>query len=111
MLAHKALFTGEVKFLTYSPELDVSTHFELHRSAHYVHAFVSTNDGFAVPFNVQVSCSTTCDLQWQKTLVKKCALYHIFHSTRSTVQAVRHFIHTLSVEAFFTLSTLTPLGK
>lgn len=46
------LLAREVKFLTYSPELDVSAHFELHSSAHYVDAFISTNDGFAVPFDV-----------------------------------------------------------
>lgn len=64
---HKASFTGEVKFLTYSPELDVSAHFKLHSSAHDVDAFISTNDGFAVPFYVQVICSTTCDLHLQET--------------------------------------------
>lgn len=62
-IAHKALFTGEVKFLTYSPELDVSTHFELHSSAHNVDAFVSTNDGFAVALNVEVGRSAACDLR------------------------------------------------
>lgn len=64
---HKASFTAEVKFLTYSPELDVAAHFELHSSAHYVDAFISANDGFAVPFYVQVVCSATCDLHLQKT--------------------------------------------
>lgn len=66
-ITHKASFTAEVKFLTYSPELDVAAHFELHSSAHYVDAFISANDGFAVPFYVQVVCSTACDLHLQKT--------------------------------------------
>lgn len=64
---HKALFTGGVKFLTYSLELDVPSHLELHSPAHYVDAFVSTNDSFAVPFNVQVVRGAACDLRLQKT--------------------------------------------
>lgn len=50
-------------FHTYSLELDASTHFELHSPAHDVDALVSTNDGLAIPFNVQVRCSTTGDLK------------------------------------------------
>lgn len=50
-------------FRTYSLELDASTHFELHSPAHDVDALVSTNDCLAIPFNVQVRCSTTGDLK------------------------------------------------
>lgn len=53
---HKqVILTGHVAtFHTYSPELDASAHFELYSPAHYVDALVSTNDGLAVTFNVQV---------------------------------------------------------
>lgn len=62
----KVLITGEVKFYTYSSEIDVSTHFKLYSLAHYVDTLISTNDGIAVTFNVQVRCRTTCDLKSQK---------------------------------------------
>lgn len=52
---HQVMLTGHVATLhTYSPEFDASTHFELYSPAHDVDALVSTNDGLAVPFNVQV---------------------------------------------------------
>lgn len=47
---------------TYSPELDASTHFKLYGPAHDVDSLVTTNDGLAVPFNIQVRRRTACDL-------------------------------------------------
>lgn len=52
---------------TYSPELDVSAHFELHSPAHDVDTLVSTNDGLAVTFNVQVRRCAAGDLTSQDT--------------------------------------------
>lgn len=63
-VTHPILFSGQVVTChTYSPELDASSHFELYSPAHYVDALVSTNDGLAVPFNVQVRRCTTGDLR------------------------------------------------
>lgn len=65
-VTHQVVLRGQVViFHTYSPELNASTHFELYSSAHYVDTLVSTNDGLAVPFNVQVRCCTTGDLKSQ----------------------------------------------
>lgn len=69
---HPVIFSGQfVTCHTYSPELDASTHFELYGPAHYVDALISTNDGLAVPFNVQVRCCTTGDLQAIKGKIMK----------------------------------------
>lgn len=50
-------------FHTYSPELNVSTHFELYGPAHDVHPLITTNDSFAVALNVEVRCCTAGDLK------------------------------------------------
>ncbi len=50
-------------FHTYSPELDASLHFELDSPAHDVDALVSTDDGLAVSFNVQVISCAAGDLK------------------------------------------------
>lgn len=47
---------------THSPELDVSTHFELDGPAHDVDPLVTANDS-RVAFNVQVRCRTAGDLK------------------------------------------------
>lgn len=63
-VTHQVILTGHVaSFHTYSPELNASTHFELYSPAHDVDALVSTDDGLAVPFDVQVRCCTTGDLK------------------------------------------------
>lgn len=55
---------------THSPELDASTHFELHGAAHDVDALVPADDGFAVSFDVQVGRSVAGDLKGRK--IQKC---------------------------------------
>lgn len=63
-VTHQVILTEHVvSFHTYSPELDASTHFELYSPAHDVDTLVSTDDGLAVRFNVQVRCCTTGDLK------------------------------------------------
>lgn len=59
--------SAQTQFQTYRPELDAAAHSELHGPAHYVDALVSTNDGLAVPFNVQVIRCTAGDLTTHKT--------------------------------------------
>lgn len=63
MHKEKSGFSQDCKPHTYSPELDASTHFKLYSSAHDVDSLVTTNDGLAVPFNIQVRCCTACDLK------------------------------------------------
>lgn len=54
---------------THSPELNASTHFELHGAAHDVDALIPADDGLAVSFDVQVRRCAAGDLK-ERTVQK-----------------------------------------
>ena len=68
---------NETALHTYSSELNASTHFELNSPAHDVDALVSTNDGLAVPFNVQVTCCTAGDLKIRDKNMRSVNAYRL----------------------------------
>lgn len=51
------------KSMTYGPQLDAPPHLELHGAAHDVDALVPSDDGLAVPFDVQVGRGAAGDLE------------------------------------------------
>ena len=81
-------------FHTYSLELDASTHFELHSPAHDVDALVSTNDGLAIPFNVQVRCSTTGDL-------KSVTMHNICQRSSQHIQGSTEYLYSAIFSTMF----------
>lgn len=64
---------------TYSPEFDTSTHFELYSPTHDVDPLITTNDGLAVPFNVQVRCCTAGDLKKQNRRFPQSFKQHTYY--------------------------------